>query len=608
MKALRKIFTCKKMNKKSSEKSAYSSYSQRVIELLQDTSFPQIVLLNGSWGSGKTFFVKDSLIEEIKEKFSSEVHYFSLYGVSGIEDFRDRIISLSISNRNDASKITKIATTFLDGVGQNLGEKGLGGILNGVAGAYKYKIYSELDDCILILDDLERIPETQTVKNILGECLNLAESKNIRIVVIANEDKVGSKEDIEKVFVDKVKFELSEDQILEILKVEFEELNDDNLYNEISLTVTTLSSSNLRVLKRALSKFQKISQEIKKNPEVNLEEALPQLLGQIIRICYANLEAHLSKGEIIQLARTYLNRQMQSSNSDEEFEFSHKERMFDNIFSRDFGTVNEKLLTFCCDGLYQFKDIIIDLELPLKSSLLEKMLSIAAQHRMSSKEFSDGTQELVNYIRSSNNLQIRKWYRTCDIALFMIENKYIDEKRISKEEVLKICCEIAPECFDFSSISEDQIWSGITSDKVRELYQQQTRRIKEARSEAENQDFIERFCRSWDEVKNEAVKELKHSPFLNRIGTQNFIFALNNWSSYEIFKYSGYMREKYNFSNIETFFEPEHGVIKAAILEISKIIKEEQPGLHTGAMSNLLATLNELSDRMGERVKQDSEG
>ncbi|MDD9158509.1 P-loop NTPase fold protein, partial [Aliivibrio sp. S4TY2] len=99
---------------------------EQIIELLEDTSFPQAMLLDGAWGSGKTYFINNHLIEKLKEKFGLEVYLFSLYGISNIDDFRDKVISLSLTDKEEASVFAKYLSKAVEGAATNLGERGIG--------------------------------------------------------------------------------------------------------------------------------------------------------------------------------------------------------------------------------------------------------------------------------------------------------------------------------------------------------------------------------------------------------------------------------------------------------------------------------------------------
>ncbi len=581
------------------------THSAHVIELLKDTSFPQVLLVDGAWGSGKTYFVKNLLEKDLNKEFNSEIYYFSLYGLSSVDEFRDRIISLLMSGNSNASRLTEMTTDFLDNIAKNLGEKGIGGILNGAAGAYKYKLYSELDDCILILDDLERVSDPKTIKNILGECLNLAETKNIKVVVVANESKLLCKDDIEKVLVDTFKFSLSYEEISEILKESFNDvINNDPLYNELILSISSINSTNIRVLKRALSKFRRLSQEITKSSEIALDESLSYILGQVIRICYARFEADFSSDEIKASVNPSIPEpQLESNSSDNECS-DDKLRLekLDDIFRNEIYGLSDRLIDYCCDGIYLFEDIVSELQLPLKTTLLEKMLSQLERHKMSGEEFSEGMSELINFIGAKDNLDIYKWFYCCDTYVYFIDYKITSKYALSRDKVLTCCKDIKLDSFDTDSIPQYQMWNDFASQEIYELYNKKVTELKSITSDHHNNDFCLRFCSAWGNVEDEAHKKLSHTPFLHDIGLDNLIKALGSWTSYDIIRFSEYMRHKYSFINIDDYFQPEHDVIVNAKTALSEKIDVSDVGLKTGAIFKLKNTFSELDKRMKQRI------
>ncbi len=581
------------------------SHSAHVIELLKDTSFPQVLLVDGAWGSGKTYFVKNLLEDALKTAFDSELYYFSLYGLSSVDEFRDRIISLTMSGNGDASRPIKIAIDFVDSFAVNIGERGIGGILNGVAGAYKYKLYSELDDCILILDDLERVSDPKTIKNILGECLNLAETKNIKVIVVTNESKLPCKDDVEKVLVDKFKFFLSYEEIAQILKEDFNDvINNDVLYNEIILSISSIASSNIRVLKRALSKFRTLSHKITECSEVVLDESLSRVLGQVIRICYARFEADFSSDEIKGSVNPSMPQpQLESSSLDNE-DSDEKLRLekLDDVFRNEIYGLSDRLVDYCCDGRYLFEDIVRELQLPLKITLLEKMLSQLERYKMSEKEFSNGVSELIKFINTKDNLDINKWFYCCDTYVYFIDNRITSENTLSKDKVLTGCKYIKLNSFDSDSIPQHQMWNGFSSQEIYELYKTKVTELKSITSVLDNIGFCQRFCSAWGDVEDEAHQKLIHTPFLHDVGLDNLIKALEHWTSYDVFRFAEYMRHKYGFSNINDYFQPEHEAIANAITKLSKIIDDSGFGLKTGAIVKLKNTFADIDKRMRQRV------
>ena len=59
---------------------------KNVLEYVKDERYCQAVLIDGKWGAGKTFFVKEKLLTKMKAELPEKrIYYISLYGVSSSE-------------------------------------------------------------------------------------------------------------------------------------------------------------------------------------------------------------------------------------------------------------------------------------------------------------------------------------------------------------------------------------------------------------------------------------------------------------------------------------------------------------------------------------------
>ena len=56
------------------------------------------LLINGKWGSGKTYFVKETLIPHI-EKTNRDVNYLSLYGIRSTDEITRMLCVQAIKNK-----------------------------------------------------------------------------------------------------------------------------------------------------------------------------------------------------------------------------------------------------------------------------------------------------------------------------------------------------------------------------------------------------------------------------------------------------------------------------------------------------------------------------
>lgn len=155
------------------------------------------IMINGEWGSGKTYFWNNKIRNKIDSlTFNGKKYttiYMSLYGISNLEDISKKIFiettQLMDKNmrkymqNNDKTSIPEYAKTGLDmahffGVSQN-GDK------------LDYSQFFSTDDKVLCFDDLERA--NVDVIDILGYINNFVEHDHIKTIIICNEKELATK-------------------------------------------------------------------------------------------------------------------------------------------------------------------------------------------------------------------------------------------------------------------------------------------------------------------------------------------------------------------------------------------------------------------------------
>lgn len=155
------------------------------------------IMINGEWGSGKTYFWNNKIRKRIDGmQFNGRQYstiYMSLYGISNLEDISKKIFieTTQLMDKNlkkymyakGQSAIPEYAKTGLDmanffGVTQN-GDK------------VDYEKFFSTDDKVLCFDDLERA--NVDVIDILGYINNFVEHDHIKTIIICNEKELSTK-------------------------------------------------------------------------------------------------------------------------------------------------------------------------------------------------------------------------------------------------------------------------------------------------------------------------------------------------------------------------------------------------------------------------------
>lgn len=165
---------------------------KKVLEYVKDERYRQAVLIDGEWGAGKTFFVKEKLLIRMKaELLEKRIYYISLYGVSSSEQIVDEIYSSMIGEIIDEKLGEKKGHAI---------EKGISFTSKLIAAGMKYfnidakelpqlSDLKELKDVVIIFDDLERC-EVE-INQTLGVINSLVEHNDIKVILVANQNEIG---------------------------------------------------------------------------------------------------------------------------------------------------------------------------------------------------------------------------------------------------------------------------------------------------------------------------------------------------------------------------------------------------------------------------------
>lgn len=281
------------------------------------------IMINGEWGSGKTYFWNNKIRKKIDTmQLNGKQYttiYMSLYGISNLEEISKKIFIETTQlmdknlrrymDANGQSTIPEYAKTGID-------MANLFGIANNENNV-NYGEFFSTDDKVLCFDDLERA--NVDVIDILGYINNFVEHDHIKTIIICNEkelstklksnnlemktfiatymlDKQGELLKTDKPMVEKIRDKIEHvfdkaneyerikeklvgetfeyapkfDYIINGLLMRYESDPDliRFLRENTNLIISTFNKSgtrNLRILKHALNDFQKIFEMVNKN-------------------------------------------------------------------------------------------------------------------------------------------------------------------------------------------------------------------------------------------------------------------------------------------------------------------------------------------------------
>lgn len=317
------------------------------------------IMINGEWGSGKTYFWNHKVRNKIESmQINGKQYttiYMSLYGISNLEDISKKIFIETTQlmdknlrkymNSHGQTSIPEYAKTGLDmanffGVTQN-GDK------------IDYAKFFSTDDKILCFDDLERA--NVDVIDILGYINNFVEHDHIKTIIICNEkelstkiknsnvemktfiatyllDKEGALTKTDKPMVEQIKdkIEYVFDKANEYERIKekligetFEYAPEFNyiingllmryenspelirfLRENTSLIISTFNKSgtrNLRILKHALNDFKKVFEMVSKNYPNTSNRVLQTMLIFTIAVSFEIKAGKITKDKFINI-------------------------------------------------------------------------------------------------------------------------------------------------------------------------------------------------------------------------------------------------------------------------------------------------------------------
>lgn len=168
---------------------------QIVTDYLKVEKTDYALMVKGDWGSGKTYYIKNSLFNIISSIVSFlsdnkkgilkyEPLYVSLYGVANISDILYKVqIELNPWLKSRAWQVTKtgfnkVASFFNIGV-SNDDEKNI------------LSIFNIQKNRVLFFDDLERIDQSKlSLSSVLGQINHFTEQDNLKVIIVCNSEEV----------------------------------------------------------------------------------------------------------------------------------------------------------------------------------------------------------------------------------------------------------------------------------------------------------------------------------------------------------------------------------------------------------------------------------
>lgn len=166
---------------------------EEIIEIIKtyysDNNSQYAILLNGEWGCGKTYFVKNKILSEIEDSV-----YVSLYGLSNTSDINKKILYSIMNKKMKMNKKVKKGSKILG--------SGYRSFSSAISSIFKIPLpdaksidvtelmsnFIDVSKKLIIFDDLERV--NISINEVLGFINDYVEHKNVKCIIVANENEI----------------------------------------------------------------------------------------------------------------------------------------------------------------------------------------------------------------------------------------------------------------------------------------------------------------------------------------------------------------------------------------------------------------------------------
>ena len=258
-------------------------------DYIDDNTTDYAIMINGKWGSGKTFFIKNKVVNELEAECEQENKqkvkfiYISVYGINETKTVDGRIYDELVNEflrigevptkvKKVIESVYKIAGTF-----KKLPKIPMESIRNLIAQLQK------LDSYVFIFDDIERCE--MPISELMGYINDFVEHKKVKAIIIANEDEILRKNLNENA---ELKYLVAESELLNIPKEEnyFNKIMETKENNESKLDIKEIDR-RVEMIFGEDRKYKLIKEKLIKNT-IQYIPNLDEVINEIIKVCVKN--------------------------------------------------------------------------------------------------------------------------------------------------------------------------------------------------------------------------------------------------------------------------------------------------------------------------------
>ncbi|HGU2605659.1 TPA: AAA family ATPase [Escherichia coli] len=560
-----------------------------------------LILLNGEWGVGKTFFLQN----EFKQYYSNKTQfYISVLGLNSLQDFKDKVLSVTyLENPPDIEIITELASNVTTAITKEESTgKFTGKIISTFAGAMQHYVLKDLSG-VFIIDDLERIPQNLR-DEIATFCLqNYQNNKMLDYILVGNFSKQSNEvlNHKEKVISDEVYFSIN--NLSDILDKKLEKIQE-NYRDIIKQVIIDFEETNIRIINRVIVKLLPLFEQTTQDrdiSDIDIKNLVSSLCAHIILKEKFNYKENEFRENFVSSSLKTIS----TTPENEHNEISEEENNLLSISA--YKNYNNKMAPYYFNAI-SHKDILpyvfTDNTPPKRNDyagLLRPELYNISEH--------DYQEEIIKTILKSNSPDLSTW--------LIATNNYI---RLSKYEYIPHINTLDEDTINQSKLS-------FSDDEIKSYFHKTVPNINDIPLNMLKHDgdnlynfFVDKYINITkreriEELKNKMVNDgwttidmdIYHSDFkfkaLETLDVNLIISAIqHNWSIYDIQMFSDHLLSVYNFSNLRDYLSNELPHLKKLDEFLNSYLNELSISFRRGAIIELKNTVKKVKESLENSI------
>ncbi|OXB07737.1 P-loop NTPase fold protein [Flavobacterium pectinovorum] len=558
------------------------------------------ILLNGSWGCGKTYFWKYTL-ENIAKQNDYKTIYVSLNGINKIETLDHQLfIKLLPFISNQENKIIRNATAFFGNVFNKLSSHYLKSSLSEVFKGVSIDTFN-FSKYIICFDDLERcqIP----VKEVLGFINNLVEHKNLKTIILAHEPEIikgdGYERIKEKIIGRDLKFELDIASTLPNLFAKYQDNTAfyDFLSGQTAVITDILieyKQDNLRIISFYLDTLSKIYPGLKNADPKYIQEII--LFSAVIAIEYKKgglpSSDYSDFKDLDIIDEHYYSIHIANTSRKSGKEDSDRVKKYAEVFYERYLEKNVKtyffypsIYSYVLSGYFdktQFEDELkrrYPEIIPKETQAFRALLNYKFRE-LSDEDFKTLTKNVLQYAEEGKYF-IYDYVQIANFFYYFINNKLISESKEEIDDVIKKGLDLAKKQKAINSKILDNLLHFADENPdvtvIKKLVKEIHYEIKKEEYVANGNELIECLVNK-DELELSAIfKKHELSKEFFQYADDKLLFeALLKIPNKQLFNFTELLQSRYTSSNIGEFLFEDAEFLSKLNVSLSTYLDENE--------------------------------